>query len=67
MKRLAPLSTQVSPWRSARVCSAPGSEPTSGSESAKEPSVSPDSSPGRTRCFCSSLPASRIGSDTSFT
>ena len=67
MKRLEPLSTHVSPWRSARVSSAPGSEPTFGSDSANDPSVSPDSSPGSTLCFCSSLPASSTGSDTSFT
>ncbi len=37
MKRFSPLSTQVSPWRSARVCSAAGSEPTAGSVNAYEP------------------------------
>ena len=67
MKRFSPLSTHVSPRRSARVSSAPGSEPTFGSDSANDPSVSPLISPGSTRCFCSSFPASRIGSDTSFT
>ena len=67
MNRFSPLRIHVSPWRSARVSSAPGSEPTLGSESANEPSCSPESSAGRTRSTCSSLPASSNGSDTSFT
>ncbi len=67
MKRLAPLRTQASPWRSARVSSAPGSDPTLGSDSAKEPISSPAISGAITRSFCSSVPASISGSDTSFT
>ena len=46
---------------------AAGSEPTSGSVIAYEPSTSPEASCGRKRPFCSSLPAIRIGSAVSFT
>ncbi len=60
---LAPFSTQPPSTFSARVRIAAGSEPASGSESAKAPSHSPEAIFGRTRCFRSSEPSILIGSE----
>jgi hypothetical protein len=57
-----PLITHSSPSRTAVVRIAAGSEPASGSLSAKAGESSPEAQPGRKRCFCSSLPNSTIGS-----
>ncbi len=61
MKRLAPVMTQWSPCRSARVATAAASEPASGSVSAKAGTVSPRASAGSQRCFWASVPARRMG------
>ena len=57
-----PLITHSSPSRRAVVRIPPGSEPASGSLSAKAPVHSPEAHLGRKRCFCSPLPNSLIGS-----
>ena len=59
---LVPLMTHSSPSRRALVSMPPGSEPASGSDSAKAGDHSPDAQRGRKRCLSSSLPNSRIGS-----
>lgn len=53
---LAPVSTQSSPSRRARVVIEAGSEPWSGSVRPKQPIASPVAIDGSQRCFCSSLP-----------
>ena len=57
-----PLITHSSPSRTARVRMPPGSEPASGSDSANAGVHSPVAHLGSQRCFCSSVPNSRIGS-----
>ena len=57
-----PVTTHSSPSRTARVIIPPGSEPASGSDSAKAGDHSPDAQRGRKRCFCSAVPNSLIGS-----
>src|SRR3954464_13552716 len=57
-----PLITHPSPSRRAVVIMPPGSEPASGSDSAKAGDHSPDAQRGRKRCLSSSEPKSRIGS-----
>ncbi len=57
MKVLVPLSSQPSPWRSARARAAPASEPEPGSVSPQPPSTSPRASRGMYLRRCSSLPA----------
>jgi hypothetical protein len=61
MKRLAPVSTQWSPCRSARVASEAASDPASGSVRAKAGTVSPRAKDGSQRRFWASVPASRMG------
>lgn len=56
MYRLAPLMTHSSPSRCARVVSVDGSEPASGSVSAKDASTSPEAIRGSQCAFCSSVP-----------
>ena len=53
---LAPLSTQSSPSRRARVRIEEGSLPESGSVRPKQPMASPAAMAGSHSCFCSSLP-----------
>ena len=57
-----PLMTHSSPSRTALVSIPPGSEPASGSDSAKAGDHSPLAHFGRKRCLSSSEPKSRIGS-----
>ena len=60
---LAPLSTQPSPRRVARVSSADASLPAWGSESAKAPATAaPEVSRVTWRCFCASVPKALISS-----
>ena len=56
IQRLAPVSTQPSPSRTARVAMLAGSLPAVGSVSPKQPISSPAAMPGSHRCFCSSEP-----------
>ncbi len=56
MNRLPPLITYVSPSRFAVVRKPAGSEPASGSVSAKDAIVSPAARDGRNSCFCASVP-----------
>ena len=59
---LVPVITHSSPSRTAFVIIPPGSEPASGSDSAKAGDHSPVAQRGRKRCFWSSVPNSWIGS-----
>lgn len=56
MYRLAPLITQSSPSRWARVVSVDGSDPASGSVSANDARTSPEAILGSHSAFCSSVP-----------
>ena len=56
IQRFAPLRTQPSPSRTARVAMLAGSLPAVGSVSPKQPISSPAAMPGSHRCFCSSEP-----------
>ena len=58
----APLTCQPSPSGSARVTSAPASDPEPGSVSAKQPTPSPRASGGTNRDRCSSVPNWSSGS-----
>ncbi len=58
----APVTTHSSPSRTARVIIPAGSEPASGSESAKAGVHSPEAHGGRNRVLSSSEPNSLIGS-----
>ena len=58
----APVMRQPSPSASARVRSAPASEPASGSVSANAPICSPRASGGTKRARCSSVPNASNGS-----
>jgi hypothetical protein len=57
---LVPVRIQSFPSRRARVVSAAASEPASGSDNAKAPSVSPRAMGGRKRARCSSEPCRKI-------
>ena len=59
---LVPSITHSSPSRVARVSMPPGSEPASGSDSAKAGDHSPEAQRGKNRSFSSSVPNSLIGS-----
>ena len=59
---LVPVITHSSPSRTAFVIIPPGSEPASGSDSAKAGDHSPLAQRGRKRCLSSSVPKSWIGS-----
>ena len=59
---LVPSITHSSPSRVARVSMPPGSEPASGSDSAKAGDHSPEAQQGKNRSFSSSVPNSLIGS-----
>ncbi len=60
MNTFRPVSSQSSPSRSALVASDPASEPVSGSVSPKQPTSSPEHSPGSHRRRCSSVPCLEI-------
>ncbi len=57
MNRFVPLITYPAASGVAVVVIGAGSEPASGSESPNEPINSPEASPGREACRCSSVPA----------
>src|SRR5579872_5299689 len=61
MNCLVPLSTQRLPCRLALVLIAAASEPAPGSVKQKHDSISPAAIGFRKRCFCSSEPNLRIG------
>ncbi len=61
MNCLLPLSTQLSPSRTARVRMASASEPESASVRPNAASAWPESRSGSQRCFCSVVPHSAIG------
>ncbi len=59
---LLPVTAQSSPSRTARVRSAPRSDPVFGSVNTAVGSVSPDAIRGSHACFCASVPPHRISS-----